>query len=408
MGGLTPLPAPALCVIGLPNRPGERPREEVLGALARHRVFCGSERHRRLVAPWLPPVHRWEKLHGTVGVLALALEAAEPVAVLASGDPLFFGIAGALRAAAPDLRLEVLPWFNSLQLLCHRIGLAYEQMVAVSVHGRGWQALDTALIADAARIGVLTDTEHTPAAIAARLIEYGFSHYLLHVGEALESPQERVRGLTAEQAALLEFDGLNCVVLERLRPRPRRFGIPEAEFAGLPGRPDMITKMPVRLTSLARLDLPARHCLWDIGSCTGSLAVEARLAFPHLSIVAFERRPEGTALLRENARRFGAPGLAAPEGDFFACDLAKLPPPDAVFIGGHGGRLAEMLQRLDAVLAAGGRIVLNAVQESSVVSFMAATAALGYACLPPVRLQVDDHNPITVLGATKPGGAAGR
>lgn len=397
------MPAPSFCVIGLPNRPAWVPPEDVRAALRAHAVFCGAARHLRVVEPFLPPGHRWVAFRGeTAALLSLAREVAQPVAVMASGDPLFYGIAGSLRAAAPDARVRVLPWFNALQTLCHRAGLAYERMISTSVHGRGWEELDAALIGGAPLIGVLTDQRHTPAAIAARLLEYGYTQYVLHVGEALESSEELVTRLAPEAAAATAFHPLNCMVLQATQTPQRRFGIAEDALAGLPGRPDMVTKMPVRLTSLARLDLPGRRCLWDIGTCTGSVAIEARLLFPQLGVVAFERRPEGTSLLQRNARSLGAPGIVAVDGDFFAIDLATLPRPDAAFIGGHGGRLAAMLRRLDAVMAPGGRIVINAVRESSAAEFIAATADLGYALAPPVRLQVDAHNPITILAATRP------
>jgi precorrin-6Y C5,15-methyltransferase (decarboxylating) len=400
---------PRICVIGLPNRADFVPSDDVRRALAAHRVFCGGERHREIVRRWLPLEHRWVPVRGAVRAIAdVATEVAQPVAVLASGDPLFFGIAGALRAAMPKAQVRVLPWFTSLQLLSHRIGLAYEHMTCVSVHGRGWHELDTALIRGDGLIGALTDADRTPAAIARRLRDYGFTQYRLHIGEALESPQERVTSCTIDQAAAQSFDPLNCVMLQADRRRGPRFGIPEAELAGLPGRPDMITKMPVRLTSLAQLDLPNAQCLWDVGFCTGSVAIEARLRFPYLTVVAFERRAESADLLDRNARDFGAPGIVPVIGDIFEQDLASWPAPDAVFIGGHGGRLDELVERIDRVLAPGGRIVINAVRESSVGSFMAATARLGYTASPAIHLQVDSHNPIVVLGATKPPEAVSR
>jgi precorrin-6Y C5,15-methyltransferase (decarboxylating) len=276
----------------------------------------------------------------------------------------------------------------------------------VSVHGRGWSELDATLIRGDRLIGVLTDSDRTPAAIAGRLRDYGFTQYRLHVGEALESEQERVTACTIDQAEARSFHPLNCVMLQADSRRAPTFGIPETTLAGLPGRPDMITKMPVRLTSLSQLDLPVAQCLWDVGFCTGSVAIEARLHFPHLTVVAFERRPESADLLERNARTFGAPGIVPVIGDIFEQDLATWPAPDAVFIGGHGGRLDELVTKLDGVLAPGGRIVINAVRETSAAAFHAATARLGYAPSPAIHLQVGSHNPIAVLGARKPGGAS--
>ncbi len=393
---------PEFTVVGLPNRMDFTPRTIVRRTIDTNTVFCGSERHREIVARWLPAGHRWLPLQPTHALLETAQELGKPVVVFASGDPLFYGIAAALRRAAPAARLRVLPWFNSIQLLCHRLALPYQELVATSVHGRDWAELDAALIRGERLVGVLTDAERTPAVVARRLLDYGFAHYTVHIGEALESPAERVRTLTAEQTTLERFDPLNCLVLAASEHRPPTLGIDEAAFAGLPGRPDMVTKMPVRLASLSRLDLARRRCLWDIGFCTGSISIEARRLHPHLRVFAFEKRPECATLLTRNARACGAPGIQAVMGDFFEQPLAPLPTPDAVFVGGHGGRLGELLARIDTELAPGGRVVLNAVLDTSRADFEAAVARLGYRTLPPLRLQVDDHNPIAVLAAEKP------
>ena len=95
----------------------------------------------------------------------------------------------------------------------------------------------------------------------------------------------------------------------------RRFGIADADFALLDGREKMITKMPIRLLTLQALDLSSRRVFWDVGFCTGSVSIEARRLFPHLRIVAFEIRPECEAIIEENARRLGAPGIEVRMGE---------------------------------------------------------------------------------------------
>ena len=102
----------------------------------------------------------------------------------------------------------------------------------------------------------------------------------------------------------------------------------------------MITKMPIRLLSLSMLDLRNRERFWDIGFCTGSVSIEAKLLFPHLHITSFEIREEGRKLMTENCRRFGTPGIEAIIGDFLSVDLSALEAPDAIFIGGHGGEIS--------------------------------------------------------------------
>ena len=171
----------------------------------------------------------------------------------------------------------------------------------------------------------------------------------------------------------------------------------------------MITKMPIRLLTLQALDLPQKHVLWDIGFCTGSISIEARLQFPHLQVEAFEIRPECEAIIHENARRFGAPGINVHMGDFLTvcCDsVATYGTPDAVFIGGHGGRLKEIIAKVLTVLAPGGVIVMNSVKAPKVLtdSHRLWDEACQEFCLnqePPMRIVLDEHHPIEILKAIK-------
>ena len=119
-----------------------------------------------------------------------------------------------------------------------------------------------------------------------------------------------------------------------------------SKFEHLDGRARMITKAPIRLLTLQALELQRRTVLWDIGFCTGSVSIEARLQFPHLQVVAFEVRPEGERLMRENSRRFGVPGITALIGDFLQASLTELPRPDAVFIGRRPVRRCKCSQFL--------------------------------------------------------------
>ena len=231
-------------------------------------------------------------------------------------------------------------------MLAHRLVMPYHDMRIVSLTGRPWPEFDRALIERTEKIGVLTDKEHTPAAIAQRMLDYGYTYYHMYVGEHLGNPTlEKVSSLTLEEAALRNFEYPNCLIIAANNQQPTAnsyYGIPDAAFTLLDGREKMITKMPIRLLTLQALDLPKRNVLWDIGFCTGSVSIEARLQFPHLHIEAFEIRPECEAIIHENARRFGAPGINVHIGDFLETDITALPRPDAVFIGGHGGELKEI------------------------------------------------------------------
>ena len=391
-------------VVGLPNTtPVELPAE-VSRLVAAHTVFSGGWRHHKLVKGLLPRPHTWVPISGDMPALFAEYKTVKaPILVFASGDPLFFGIVRTIQTHDAAASVAVYPSFNSVQRLCAKIGQPYEQVRPTSVHGRSWQQLDEAALHYEPLIAVLTDGVRTPGAIAQRLLDYNFSHYEMLVGEDLDGPHERLGCYTLAEAAQADFLPLNCVLLRQTSPPTRRWGLDDAAFVGLLGRPGMITKKAIRLLSLAQLGLAGKRVFWDVGFCTGSVAIEARRLFPQLTVVAFEQRPECAAILDANARQLSAPGIAVVMGDFFAQDLAALPVPDAVFVGGHGGRLPELLARLDALLPPGGTVVLNAVLQQSHDQFLAQAHALGWQLpAPPQRVQLDQHNPIWVLTARKP------
>jgi precorrin-6Y C5,15-methyltransferase (decarboxylating) len=220
------------------------------------------------------------------------------------------------------------------------------------------------------------------------------------VGENLGNrKKEQVSVMSLLEAAEMDFSMPNCVLLERVSVRKRPFGIPESEFELLNGRVKMITKMPVRLLSLSMLGLRDRHSFWDVGFCTGSVSIEAKLQFPHLDITAFEQRSEGEELMRVNSRRFGTPGITTVIGDFLNQDLKRYPRPDAVFIGGHGGRLAEILVRIREVMLPGGTVVFNSVSEASGTMFVEAVEKVGMRIVQCTRMTIDSFNTINVMKA---------
>lgn len=399
-------------VIGITDNPNPWFPPEVLEIIQKGRVFSGGKRHHEIVAPLLPADAQWiditVPLEKVFNDYRIRSNAANTIVVFASGDPLFFGFANTLKREFPEAELQVYPTFNSLQMLAHRLVMPYHDMRIVSLTGRPWQEFDRALIERAQKIGVLTDKEHTPAAIAQRMLEYGYTYYSMCVGEHLGNPQEeRVTTLTLEEAAEKSFAMPNCLVLDGSSvEHSRTFGIPESSFALLDGREKMITKMPIRLLTLQALELPKRHVFWDIGACTGSVSIEARLLFPHLHIEAFEIRPECETIIKENARRFGAPGINVNITDFERCDTATFKICDAVFIGGHGGKLKEIMAKVLSVLSDDGVIVFNSVVAPKVTTdsrklWNEACRELGLRQEPPLHIQLNDNHPITILKCKK-------
>jgi precorrin-6Y C5,15-methyltransferase (decarboxylating) len=373
---------------------------EILQLIGRGKVFSGGKRHHEIVASLFPKDAVWIDITVPLDKVFSQYEAYAEIIVFASGDPLFFGFANTLKKRLPNAWMRVYPVFNSLQTLAHRLVLPYHDMRTVSLTGRPWQNLDEALIRGDKLIGALTDREKTPSRIAARMLEYGYDNYRMTVGVHLGNKQaEEVHTLPLDEVIGREFGFPNCLILEQTYQRERLFGIPESSFHLLDGREKMITKSPIRLQALSMLDLHQKHTFWDIGFCTGSVSIEAKLQFPHLQIHAFECRPEGETLINLNTRKFGTPGIEYHIGDFMELDVSDLPAPDAVFIGGHGGKLTEMLQKIDRYLLPGGCIVFNSVSENSLHLFREGIEAIDRRIDNEIGITVDSYNPITIIKA---------
>jgi precorrin-6Y C5,15-methyltransferase (decarboxylating) len=404
-------------VIGITDNPKPFFPSEVLEIIRQGKVFSGGKRHHEIVAPLLPKDAQWIDI--TVPLdnvfkqynFQFSIFNSQLIIVFASGDPLFFGFANTLQREFPDAELQVFPTFNSLQMLAHRMMIPYQDMHVVSLTGRPWSQFDEALICGYSLIGCLTDKHKNPHVIHERMMEYGYDNYLMTVGENLGNDTlERV----SQYDDRMDYANPNCIILQQTEKRLRPFGIPDAQFTLLEDREKMITKMPIRLLTLQTLGLRNKHVLWDIGACTGSVSIEARLQFPHLQIEAFEIRPECEAIIHENARRFGAPGINVHIGDFLETDLSPASAdsslftlhssllPDAVFIGGHGGKLKPIIEKVLTVLADDGCIVMNSVKAPKVFTdshqlWDEACRELGLRQEPPTKIILNENHPIEIL-----------
>ncbi len=395
-------------VIGITDETRPELSSEVAKTISASTVFSGGKRHHELMDSYLPASAQWIDitipLTNVFEVYRKHFTASPdtPIVVFASGDPLFFGFAVTLQREFPDAQIRLFPSFNSLQTLAHRLVLPYHDMHIVSLTGRDWHEFDRALIERTPKIGVLTDRTHTPNSIARRMIEYGFNGYRMYVGEHLgSSSNEKIMKLSLQEASAMTFSHPNCMILHAPNGLPaRRFGIADNEFELLDGRTKMITKSSIRLLSLQALDLYGKKVMWDIGFCTGSISIEARLQFPHLHIEAFEIREEGQRLFDVNTRRFGTPGIGCHIGDFIDADIDGLLVPDAVFIGGHGGKLIEIVGKVLTVMQEGGTIVMNSVTEKSHELFCEACRLYNLRQDDTVRVTINDYHTIEIMKAT--------
>lgn len=194
----------------------------------------------------------------------------------------------------------------------------------------------------------------------------------------------------------------------------RRWGIGDHEFRLLDGREKMITKMPIRLISLQALDLPNHDMLIDIGFCTGSVSIEAKLQFPHLCILSLEKREECRDIMETNCRRLGVPGIISKICDALSFDFSEVDtifqkatrrerPRKAFFIGGHGGRLEELMVKIRSAMKEGDVVVMNSVSEASREAFERAAMENGLTLSRRVHIALDEYNPINIMKCTLEG-----
>ncbi|GEO24659.1 precorrin-6Y C5,15-methyltransferase [Alicyclobacillus acidoterrestris] len=288
------------------------------------------------------------------------VSATRSVAVLASGDPLFFGIGGMLTKRLGRHRVDIVPHVSSVQLAFARAGLASQDVPVISLHGRPIKGFAQKLH-NRACVAVLTDDVNTPGAIARYLLDYGMTEYDAFVGEHLGGEQEKTGWYDLKSLSDASFAALNVVILRRRDDASSpvfTLGMDDSAFSQRKPDRGLITKREVRVLSLAELRLRPGDVLWDIGACTGSVSIEAILSTPDLQVFAVEKNEGDLVNLRENQVKFRTDFVAvhakAPDG------LERFPDPDAVFIGGSGGELGELLHICANRLRAGGRIVVNA------------------------------------------------
>jgi precorrin-6Y C5,15-methyltransferase (decarboxylating) len=324
-------------------------------ALAEAEVWFGAPRLLELFKPLFAgaagprfffPFYRAEEILG-----ALEGRTENSIAVLVSGDTGFYSAAAELygafqgykRTVAPDLALRVLPGISSASAFFARLGLPWHDAALISCHGRDAAAL-TGTVRRSRHTFCLTG--NNAAAVGEALCRAGYGALSVHTGENLGSPEERVRTISVEELSRSELPPLSVLVIVNDEPDDSiRFGLNDAAFergAGIP-----MTKSEIRAIALSRLGLKPGDVCYDIGAGTGSAAVEMALAAYRGRVYAIERRGDALPLIARNLRRFHLGNVVVVEGA--APDaLEELPAPDAVFIGGTGGRLGDIVSLLRA------------------------------------------------------------
>ena len=367
-----------------------------VNAVIRAGVLVGGERH----LEFFPQFHG-EKIvlkGGVAPVLDRVAELAEEqqVCVLASGDPLFFGIGSLVIKRLGAEHVEVLPQPSSMQWAFARAGLKWDDAAFLSLHGRSSEGFLTRLKGQV-KVAILTDDKNSPTALAQCMVEYGETAWVAWVCENLAGPDERVRRFEmAELAACQDIGSLNVLLLVRADPSWRPSAtisyLHEDEFSKRMPKKGLITKREVRLLSLAAMGIRPDSVVWDIGAGSGSVSIEAALLAPKGMVYAIEVDPEGVQICRENLLAHAVDNVRVIAGRAPAA-LADLAAPDAVFIGGSKGSMEEIIKVVLDRLQPGGHLVVNAITLENVAETYQALRKRGV--VPDVTLlQVSRAEPL--------------
>jgi precorrin-6Y C5,15-methyltransferase (decarboxylating) len=337
-----------------------------LGKNARHallqaRQVFGSPRQLDLLPPCIQAErHPWPSPFSLHGVLE---QRGASICVIASGDPMLYGVGVSLSRQVPFDEMRVIPSPSSYSLAAARLGWALQDAVTLSVVARPLAALN-AHLHNGVRLLVLSNDGSSPAAIAALLNERGFGPSRMIVLEHLGgSAERRVEGIASEWAGP-EIAALNLVAIDcRAEPNTLRLsplgGLPDDAF----NHDGQLTKRDVRAITLARLAPVPGELMWDVGAGCGSIGIEWMRAHPTCRAVAIESDEGRQQLIEFNRDALGVPGLQLVRGR--APDaLEGLEQPDAIFIGG-GVTRAGVLDACWRQLRPGGRLIANAVTLQS-------------------------------------------
>lgn len=339
-----------------------------------------------------------------------ALLAGRRVVVLASGDPLCFGIGSFLLKKLGREQCHIHPNVSTAQLACSRLGWPWAEVAVRSVHSRDageWHEQAgpghglSALLQDCLqhrRLAVFTSPDNTPDRIARMLQQEGLGQFLrLHVAECLLMTGERIHEqLSVADAAAMTFASPNVLLIENHQPTAPLFGLPDEGYAQRKPHKGLITRQEVRAVSLAALGLGRDAVVWDIGAGSGSVGLEAARLCDRGQVYAIEKNEADQAIIRDNRRRLGVANYTLAHGRAPA-GLADWPDPDAVFIGGSGGELVELVHLALQRLRAGGRLVLNLVTLENLQTALTALQGLqadGVVDMQLCQLQVNRARPI--------------
>ncbi|MBF0328051.1 MAG: precorrin-6y C5,15-methyltransferase (decarboxylating) subunit CbiE [Nitrospirae bacterium] len=361
-------------IIGIGYKPLDQSAEKALSQaeviLASHRLLEVFERYDNY-ATVCSRIKVINNVDATIEYIRDNL-AKRTICLLASGDPLFFGIGRRVLKEFGKDAVMLFPDLSSMQLAFSKIGEAWDDALLMSLHGgpdpekRRRLKYEIADIPDLAaihkKIGILTDKQNNPSVIASELIKSDTANMLMHVCEKLGYADERIISGTPAAIAAMSFAEPNVAILlktsdEKAPQEFSRLGLDESELVHSKG---LITKDEIRAVALHKLRLPQTGIFWDIGGGSGSVSIEASRLCPQLKIFTIEKDSEQVENISKNKLRYSGANIEIIRGEAPEA-LTTLPEPQRVFIGGAGKGLRSIIEFISKRMTR-GILVLNATK----------------------------------------------
>lgn len=357
-------------------------------------VLVGGERH----LAFFPQFKKEKRVikGGLTTLIADLQQETRNVVILVSGDPLFYGLGGVL---AKKLAIEIYPYTSSIQLAFSKMQESWQDAYITSLHGRSIKGF-AQKIDGRKKIAILTDEINSPQVIASYLKRFGMLEYEAFIAENLEGAQERCRFMNLDEMEDATFSPLNVVILKQRKLVKRNsIGIDDAAFHQRKPDKGLITKKEIRVLCLQELQLKEDSIVWDIGTCTGSIAIEAAKIACEGAVFAIEKNEGDLENCLSNQQKHRTDFTAilgkAPER------LDEFPNPDAIFIGGNGGNMQHLLAICIERLQVGGRLVMNIATIENLAEAMGHLKDLGCE-VTVLQAQISRSKPILHLTRFEP------
>jgi precorrin-6B C5,15-methyltransferase / cobalt-precorrin-6B C5,C15-methyltransferase len=333
------------------------------GAIDRATILVGGKRHLNM----LDPLDRRERITWTSpiekAIDRMLQYRGTPVCVLASGDPLCYGIGVTLLRHLPISEMTIIPAPSTFSLICARLGWSLTEVETLSLCGRDPNFL-AGILTPGAKLAILSAGVDTPQIVADLIVKQGYGDSRMTVLEHLGGDRERnISGIAKSWSntdiAALNAIAIECVIQSGTTPLNRLPGLPDNAYH----HDGQLTKREVRAITLAALAPIPGELLWDVGAGCGSISIEWLRSHPRCQAIAIEQHPHRLQFITDNMTALGTPHLQLIQGKAPTA-LQDLPTPDAIFIGG-GVTTSGLLDTCWLSLRSGGRLVANAVTVDS-------------------------------------------